>query len=153
MPPPKLEQATLNTIPKPAFARLTGFINQTASQSGNGYRILVTDLIVPWRIGVRRHEEDRRQRVRINLDIAVSELPDAARDDYRNVLCYEDIVERIREMASTGHVKLVETLAQRVAALCLSDPRAERVTVRVEKLDAVPDAGSVGVEMTRYRTD
>lgn len=141
----------MNTISKPKIASETGFTDQPDVQSGGEYRILVTDLVVPWRIGVRRHEEDRRQRVRINLDLVVRDMPDTSRDDYRDVLCYEDIVERIRDMAATGHVKLAETLAQRVATLCLSDPRTERVTVRVEKLDAVPDAGSVGVELTRSR--
>ena len=141
----------MNTISRPKIASESGFMDQPDLQGDGEYRILVTDLVVPWRIGVRRHEEDRRQRVRINLDLVVRDMPDASRDDYRDVLCYEDIVERIRDMAATGHVKLVETLAQRVATLCLSDPRTEQVTVRVEKLDAVPDAGSVGVELTRSR--
>ena len=142
----------MNTISKPRIATDSELMDRTGVRTDGGYRILVTDLIVPWQIGVRRHEEDRRQRVRINLDLRVRELPDADRDDYHDVLCYENIVERIREMASTGHVKLAETLAQRVATMCLSDPRAEQVTVRVEKLDAVPDAGSVGVELTRSRS-
>jgi dihydroneopterin aldolase len=141
----------LDTILQAKPVSETSGIKQADAKCQGEYRILVTDLVVPWRIGVRRHEEDRRQRVRINLDLAVRDMPDAERDDYRDVLCYEDIVERIREMAATGHVKLVETLAQRVATLCLSDPRTERVTVRVEKLDAVPDAGSVGVELTQQR--
>lgn len=141
----------MNTISKPRIASEARYADRTRPAAEDEYRILVTDLVVPWRIGVRRHEEERRQRVRINLDIAVRGIPDPAQDDYRQVLCYEDIVERIREMSTTGHVRLVETLAQRVAAMCLADPRIERVTVRVEKLDAVPDAGSVGVELTRVR--
>lgn len=141
----------MNTISNPKAVTGAAHMDQPDEQIEGEYTILVTDLIVPWRIGVRRHEEDRRQRVRINLELSVRAMPDPTKDDYRDVLCYEDIVERIREMASTGHVKLVETLAHRVAALCLSDPRAERVTVRVEKLDAVPDAGSVGVSLTRSR--
>jgi dihydroneopterin aldolase len=143
----------LNTISKPDIGPGVAYMDQLDEQSQETYRILVTDLIVPWRIGVRRHEEERRQRVRINLDLMVCAMPDPAKDDYRDALCYEDIVERIRDMASTGHVKLVETLVHRVAALCLSDARTKQVTVRVEKLDAVPDAGSVGVELTRSRSD
>lgn len=141
----------MNTMLKAKPAPESALMDQGNAKADNEYRILVTDLVVPWRIGVRRHEEERRQRVRINLDLAVRGLPDADRDDYHDVLCYEDIVERIREMAATGHVKLVETLGQRVAELCLSDPRVDKVTVRVEKLDAVPDAGSVGVELTQRR--
>jgi len=141
----------LNTILQSKPASESALMEKGTPNVDGEYRILVTDLVVPWRIGVRRHEEERRQRVRINLDLTVHGMPDADRDDYHDVLCYEEIVERIRDMAATGHVKLVETLAQRVATLCLSDPRTEQVTVRVEKLDAVPDAGSVGVELTRRR--
>ena len=141
----------MNTILQAKPASESALMEQGNANVDGEYRILVTDLVVPWRIGVRRHEEERRQRVRINLDLAVRGMPNADRDDYHDVLCYEEIVERIRDMAATGHIKLVETLAQRLATLCLSDPRTDKVTVRVEKLDAVPDAGSVGVELTRQR--
>lgn len=124
-----------------------------APETGPTYRILVRDLVLPWRIGVRRHEEDRRQRVRINLDLIVREQPEPAADDYHAVICYERIIERIRQMAAAGHVKLAETVAHNVAMMCLSEPDSLQVTVRVEKLEAIHDAGSVGVEITRFRRD
>ena len=117
------------------------------------YRILVRDLVLPWRIGVRRHEEDRRQRVRINLDLIVHEQSDPTADNYQDVTCYERIIERIRQMAAAGHVKLAETVAHNIATMCLSEPNAVEVTVRVEKLEAIHDAASVGVEITRFRGD
>ncbi len=40
------------------------------------------------------------------------------------------------------HIALVETLAERVAALVLEHPRVARVTVRVEKLDISPEASA-----------
>jgi 7,8-dihydroneopterin aldolase/epimerase/oxygenase len=46
---------------------------------------------------------------------------------------------------------LVETLAERVAADCLADPRAASVRVRIEKPDVIANAGSVGVEINRSR--
>lgn len=115
------------------------------------YRIIVSDLVLPWRIGVRRHEEDRRQRVRINLELVVREQADPMADNYQAVTCYEKIIERIRQMAAAGHVRLAETVAHKVALMCLAEPLAEEVTVRVEKLDAVHDAASVGVEIRRFR--
>lgn len=117
------------------------------------YRILIRDLILPWRIGVRQHEEDRRQRVRINLDLIVHEQADPAADNYQDVTCYERIIENVRQMAAAGHVKLAETVAHNIAAMCLTEPNALQVTVRVEKLEAIHDAGSVGVEITRFRGD
>lgn len=115
------------------------------------YRIIVSDLVLPWRIGVRRHEEDRRQRVRINLELVVREQADPMADNYQDVTCYEKIIERIRQMAAAGHVKLAETVAHKIAQMCLTEPHAEEVTVRVEKLEAVHDAASVGVEIKRFR--
>ena len=115
------------------------------------YRIIVRDLVLPWRIGVRQHEENRQQRVRINLDLLVEEQTDPGADNYQDVICYESIVEKIRQMAADGHVKLSETVAHKVAMMCLTDPRAHQVTVRVEKLEAMHDATSVGVEISRSR--
>ncbi len=117
------------------------------------YRIIIRDLVIPWRIGVRAHEEERRQRVRLNLELQVREQDDPAADDYQEVICYERIVERIRRMADSGHVKLAETVAHNVAMMCLEDPRSEAITVRVEKLEAIHDAASVGVEIHRSRSD
>lgn len=124
---------------------------QEAPQEAPTYRILVRDLVLPWRIGVRRHEIDRRQRVRINLDLIVREQADPAADNYNDVTCYERIIERIRQMAGAGHVKLAETVAHNIASMCLTEPNAVAVTVRVEKLEAIHDAASVGVEITRTR--
>lgn|GEM_PF-291121 len=117
------------------------------------YRIIIRDLVIPWRIGVRAHEEERRQRVRLNLELQVREQTDPDADDYQEVICYETIVERIRSMAERGHVKLAETVAHNVAMMCLEDPRSEAITVRVEKLEAIHDAASVGVEIHRSRDD
>ncbi len=117
------------------------------------YRIIIRDLVIPWRIGVRAHEEERRQRVRLNLELQVREQDDPTADDYQEVICYERIVERIRSMADSGHVKLAETVAHDVAMMCLEDPRSEAITVRVEKLEAIHDAASVGVEIHRSRGD
>lgn len=112
--------------------------------------VFVRDLVLECSIGVHAHEHQARQRIRVNLDLAVREDDGPLADALANVVCYEDIVTRVRSIAGDGHVKLVETLAERLAAICLQDPRARSVRVRVEKLDVFPDATSVGVEIERF---
>lgn len=112
--------------------------------------VFVRDLMLEARIGVHRHEKKKAQRVRINLDLAVREGPRAASDRLADVVCYETIVNGIRALIGQGHVKLVETLAERIATLCLQDRRVESARVRVEKLDVFADAQSVGVEIERF---
>lgn len=113
------------------------------------YRIFVRDLVVPWNIGIYDHEHDGPQRVRFNVDLLVREAKEFDADKYRQVVCYAGVVDRIRQLANDGHVNLVETLASRVADLCLADERVVEATVRAEKLDAIEGVSSVGIEITR----
>jgi 7,8-dihydroneopterin aldolase/epimerase/oxygenase len=113
-------------------------------------RVLVRDLVLACEIGILRHERGRPQRVRINLDVDVREDAAPIADDLRNVVCYDEIVSAIRRLVAGGHMNLVETLAERIAALCLADARIGVARVRVEKLDVYADAGSVGVEIERF---
>ncbi len=112
--------------------------------------VFVRDLVLPCNIGVHLHEKGQPQRVRINLDLGVWEGNGQHGDRLENVVCYEDIVTRVRAVTADGHVNLAETLAERIASLCLQDPTCRSVRVRVEKLDVFEDASSVGVEIERF---
>lgn len=111
--------------------------------------VFVRDLVLDCLIGVHRHERDGSQRVRINLDLTVFESADPIEDRLSNVLCYEGLILKVRRLATSGHVNLVETLAERLAELCLSEPDVSIVKVRLEKLDVFADAASVGIEIRR----
>lgn len=122
-------------------------------------RMFIRDLTLAASIGVYSHEREARQRVRINVELAV--FDDGAQnvsraavgaDDLARVVDYEAIVNRIRAITTTGHIQLVETLAERLAESCLTDARIRRVLVRVEKLDVFADAAAVGVEIERRNT-
>ena len=62
---------------------------------------------------------------------------------------YERIADSARRIVGAGHVRLAETLAERIAEACLADTRVSAVRVRVEKLDVFPDSASAGVEIER----
>ncbi|MGE5515877.1 MAG: dihydroneopterin aldolase [Bacteroidota bacterium] len=115
------------------------------------YRILVRDVVLKCLIGIHAHELLAPQRVRINVDMAVLEQVGPLSDDIANVVSYEDVIEGIKRMLAEGHINLVETLAEKIAVLCLADERVSSVRVRVEKLDVYAEAASVGIEIERRR--
>lgn len=117
--------------------------------------VFVRDLELECSIGVHHHEQDAPQRVRINLDLAVreGETNGQLNDDIANVVCYEALTNGVREIVSGGHVNLVETLAEDIAAMCLKDIRVRSARVRVEKLDVFVEVASVGVEIERFNPD
>lgn len=123
-----------------------------AVSHGRTMRVFVRDLVLPCRIGVYSHEKDGAQRVRINLELTCVEHP-AINDEHHNVVCYAEIVAGIRALLSAGHINLVETLAERIAAMCLNDHRILVAKVRVEKLDVMPEASAVGIEIERHRVN
>lgn len=112
--------------------------------------VFVRDLVVPALIGIHAHEKNGRQRLRINLDLAVREGDGGLDDDLRNVVCYESLVDGVKRIIDRGHVGLVETMAEAVAEMCLTDGRVRSARVRIEKLDIFDNAESVGVEIERF---
>lgn len=115
--------------------------------------VFVRDLVLLALIGVHDHEHDQPQRVRINLDLAVREGEGGLDDDLANVVCYEQLVAGVQRIFDEGHVGLVETIAERIAEMCLVDVRVRSARVRVEKLDIFDNAQSVGVEIERFKSE
>lgn len=113
--------------------------------------MFIRDMVLEGQIGIYKHEIGKTQRVCINVDMAVREGGKSRSDRLDDVVDYGVVADKIRAMVASGHVNLVETLAERIADICLSDPRVDAVRVRVEKLDIFADAESVGVEIERAR--
>jgi len=113
-------------------------------------RVFIRDLVLPCSIGIHQHERLAQQRVQINVELTCLEHP-AINDDVDNVVCYATAVMGIKAVVADGHINLVESLADRIADVCLSDHRVLSAKVRIDKLDVFKEAFSVGVEIDRYR--
>lgn len=122
-------------------------VDQAREESATD-RIFVRDFVCPVRIGAYAHERAKPQQVRFNVDVRVQRAGHAP-EDMRDVFSYDIIKDSIRMIVAQEHIALVETLAERIAAVILTHPRVASATVRVEKLEVGP--GAVGVEIVRER--
>jgi dihydroneopterin aldolase len=111
--------------------------------------VFVRDLLLDAHIGVYAHEHGRTQPIRVNVDLTVSEA--AHGDELAKVVNYKTVVDNIKALVDSGHLNLVETLAEHIAAQCLEDERVTVARIRIEKLAAIPNAESVGVEIERAK--
>jgi dihydroneopterin aldolase len=112
-------------------------------------KVFVTGLRVQAEIGVYRHEIGRVQPLVLDVEL---DVPTAGAGRLSETLNYETILTAAQAIAAGGHIELVETFAERLAAACLADPRVTRARVRVEKpLALAPDAVAAGVELTVVR--
>ena len=122
-----------------------------ADASRSVRHVFIRDLILDSYIGVYDHEKEAPQKIRVNVDLSVAENTTHIDDNIDNVVCYEKIATAIETIVHSGHVHLVETLAENIAEMNLQDPRVSCVRVRVEKLEAIKNTTSVGIEIERFR--
>jgi dihydroneopterin aldolase len=118
--------------------------------------VFLRDMVLPASIGIYPHEHAVNQRVRVNVNLGVDDDSALAAtavgpDELVRVVDYEKVANLVRSIVGSGHMRLVETLAERIAEACLTDARVRLVRIRVEKLDVFPDAVSAGVEIERRR--
>jgi dihydroneopterin aldolase len=110
--------------------------------------IFVRDWVIDCNIGVYAEEKGVTQKVRLTVDAFLAPSVRSAEDDMEEVPSYTDIIDGVNEITSKGHINLLETFAERIAAHCLKDKRIETVRVRIEKLERGPVRG---VDITRAR--
>jgi dihydroneopterin aldolase len=116
-------------------------------------RITLTGLRVRGRHGVydfeRAHGQDFLLDVVLELDLG----PAARSDDVADTVHYGELAERLVAIVGGEPVNLIETLAERIAAACLTDPRVAAATVTVHKPQApIPhEFADVAVTLTRRR--
>ena len=113
-------------------------------------RIFLSNYVRDFEIGAYAEEHDTTQRVRFDVVLEVTRNTAHIDDKAARVVSYDDLVDAIETLIAGPRMDLLETLAERLAQLCLVDPRARRVHLRIEKLDRLDGAG-LGVEIVRVR--
>ena len=133
---------------KHAFAHPSARSEATAEAPCD--RISVRDHILTVEIGAFQAERGTTQRIRFDVVVEVQPLSDEIDDDVDRILSYDRVTEAIEAALSEERLNLLETLAERVAERILLAPQAQRVFVRIEKLDRGP--GNLGVEIVRSKS-
>ena len=111
--------------------------------------VFVEGLVLQAEIGLYEHERGRTQPLSVDIELA---LAPAFAHGLHGTVNYETLAAKARALAASGHIELVETFAERLAADCLDHPRAVRVRVRVRKPEAIVGATAAGVELIASRS-
>ena len=120
----------------------------------SGYDLIfLNDFLIQANIGVYKREKEITQPLRINI-IAKVKNPRKINDNNLNsVVCYNQISKKIKKIIKSGHTILLEKLAEKIFEECFKNKRIETMKIRLEKLDAIQDAESAGIEVERSRSE
>lgn len=111
--------------------------------------IYIHQLRVETTIGVFDWERQIRQTVVLDLDLSADVARAAASDRLEDTLSYKDVARRVSEFVAASEFGLVETLAERVAGMVMTEFGVAWLRLRVNKRGAVTGARDIGVVIER----
>jgi len=105
--------------------------------------------------GVFEHERRDGQDFVVDVVLHLDTRPAAARDDLTRTVHYGELATAVADAVRGDPVDLVETLAARIAAVCLRDPlvRAADVTVHKPQAPITEEFEDVAVSVRRHRDE
>lgn len=112
--------------------------------------LTIQGLIVQCRLGALEWEQTSPQEVRIDLELAIDAAKAAQRDDVNDALDYARLAAVVKTLVEGHSYRLMESMAEEIAALILREFPTPEVEVKVTKR-ALPGIESATVEITRGR--
>lgn len=114
-------------------------------------RIVLAGLRGSGRHGIFAFEREGGQEFVVDVALTVDLGAAAASDDLADTVDYGDLAQQLLAVVEGEPVRLLETLAARLADVCLAQPRVERVEVTVHKPEAPVPAVFDDVAVTVIR--
>jgi 7,8-dihydroneopterin aldolase/epimerase/oxygenase len=132
-------------------------MNNTTDEPGRGAghdldRLAVTGIEAFGHHGVLDAERRDGQVFLADLVLWLDTREAARSDDLRDTVDYGSLVDKAKQAIESDPVDLVEKLAQRLADICLEDPRVHRAEVTLHKPGAPIEATFTDVTLTIART-
>jgi len=104
-------------------------------------------------IGIYDWERRIRQALRLDIELGFDNRVPAGSDDVADTLDYDAISQRLTAFVEQSEFGLVETLAERCAALLIEEFGVAWLRLKLSKPGAVRNAIAVGVIIERRRAD
>ena len=111
--------------------------------------VYIKGLEVETVIGIYDWEREIRQTVRVDLEMATDIRQAAASEDIENTLNYKSVSDRLISFIEESEFLLVETMAEEIAQIVLSEFNVPWIRLQLGKPGAVPKAKDVGVIIER----
>ena len=115
--------------------------------------IFLTGLTTDCIIGIWDWERRVKQKVVVDLEMSADIRRAAASDTIEDTLDYKKVAKRLLAFVGDSQFQLVETLAERIAQLVVTEFDVAWVRVRLNKQGAIRGSRDVGILIERRRED
>ena len=114
-------------------------------------KIIVRDLLLNIVIGYYRSEKIKKQNVKFNIELDYTDQKNHNDKDIKSIIDYGRIVKTIKNLTKNKHYNFLENLAEDIFDELFKDNRINKIKTKIEKLDAIRETASVGIEITKKR--
>ena len=111
--------------------------------------VYLKDLRIETVIGIYDWERQIKQTIVLDIEMASDIAAAAATDNIEDALNYKSIAKRLIEFVGTSEFQLVETLAERIAQIIITEFGVPWLKLQVNKQGALRGARDVGVIIER----
>ena len=115
--------------------------------------VFIKDFIIEEIIGIHEHEKVKKQKIIFNVIIDVDQNTIPNEKNIKSIIDYEKIAYKLENLTKIKKYNFLETLAEDSFREIFEDKRINSVKIKIEKPDAIKNAGSVGVEVFKTRKD
>ena len=114
-------------------------------------KVIIKDLILNFFIGYYSSEKVKKQNVKFNIELNYTDQKNHNDKDIKSIIDYGKIIKVIKNLTENKHYNFLETLADDLFDELFKEERIYKIKLKIEKLDAIREAASVGIEITKNR--
>ncbi len=104
--------------------------------------IFVKNFITYCLIGVYPEEKKNKQKIKISVKLNIKRTINS--DKLSSTVCYQNILHALENIDKFGHLKLVETLANKLAEEFKKINNVTKITIKIVKCDISKNDTDVG---------
>jgi len=114
-------------------------------------KVIIKDLLLNFVIGYYSTEKAKKQNVKFNIELNYTDQKNLNDKDIKSIVDYGRIIKVIKNMTKKKHYNFLESLADDLFDELFEDERIDKIKLKIEKLDAIRETTSVGIEITKKR--
>ena len=115
-------------------------------------KVIIKDLLLNFVIGYYSEEKVKKQNVKFNIELEYTNKKGHSDKDIKSIVDYGKIIKVIKNLTKNKPYNFLESLADDIFDELFKDKRINKIKMKVEKLDAIRETVSVGIEITKKRT-
>ena len=128
-------------------------LKPTKDKSAIKRTVFIKDFIIEEIIGIHEHEKIKKQKIKFKIIVDVDQNTIPNEKDIKSIIDYEKITNKLENLVKNKKYSFLESLAEDSFKEIFDDRRINSVKIKIEKPDAIKNAGSVGVEVFKTRKD